>query len=94
MYFFVEPKNQKKMFDKITFFKIQFVKCKIQKLPNGPNIKLLYKRCSNEALSPSEYLGCQFKSVANFIKYKLIVFKFSDTYTIKILRIPNMCFFL
>ncbi len=40
--------------------------------------KALQQKYHNEALSPSKQFGCQQKSVANFIKLNLIVFKFSQ----------------
>jgi hypothetical protein len=51
-----------------------------------------------EAISPSKKLGCQYKSVANFTKYDLIVFffKFGQSYIkkYKIITIPNLYLFL
>ncbi len=46
----------------------------------------------NEALSPSKQLDGQQKSVANFVRQNLIVFKCSQTY-IKNIRVPKLCLF-
>ncbi len=40
----------------------------------------------NQDLSPSKQLDCQQISVANFVKYNLIVFIFSQTYIKKIIK--------
>ncbi len=46
----------------------------------------------NEALSPSKQLGCQQKSVANFVKYFFNLVKHTSKFS-KILRIPNLRLF-
>ncbi len=46
----------------------------------------------NEALSTSKQLGCQQKSVANFIKSFFIQSNIHQNFS-KILRIPNLCLF-
>ncbi len=49
--------------------------------------KLRLCQRNNEAFSPSKYLGCHYKSVANFIKQNLKVFKFSQTCIKKFLKL-------
>ncbi len=63
-----------------TFKKLYKLFCFILETKKVYDNFLKLKQFLNEDLSSCKYLGCPQKSVTNFIKLNLIVFKFSQTY--------------